>query len=356
MSHFKSNDSMSDFQEVMQRWSRRKWKVVIPLLVLTLVGIIYFLQRDSYVADPTISHYTCPMHPEIKSDRPGSCPICHMDLVPVKREESGKDGATVSVQVAGRTIDIDPERQQLIGVRTVKVMKRPLQMLIRTSGRVAFDPELAVAIREYLSVLGSAELTRAAAARLRLLGMGEEEIRSLAGNRGLYANLTDIREGGPVWIYANLYEQDLQHVQSGMQAEILPAHSREEPLMGVIRSVAPIVEAESRSIVARIFLEKSSAALRPDASVDVVIRIDRGEDLAIPRSAILDSGSEQIVFVVHEGRRFEARSIRAGEEVGEDVVVRSGLTEGESVVSRATFLVDSESRLRGVRDDFSHNH
>ncbi|MBE7439397.1 MAG: efflux RND transporter periplasmic adaptor subunit [Spirochaetales bacterium] len=346
---------LRQYQTILRQMNRWHWLLVVSVIT-TLIGFMYFFQDDSFDPDPLISHYTCPMHPEIKSDRPGSCPICHMDLVPVKKESQASDAAKVRVEVAGRSFAIDPERQQLIGVRTVKVERRPLRKLIRTSGRVAFDPELAVAIREYLSVLGSAELSRAAGARLRLLGMGEEELRNLSRNRALYNNLTDVREGGPVWIYANLYEQDLEHVRSGMQAEVVPAHSREDPLVGVIRSIAPVVEADSRSIIARIYLEKSGPALRPDASVDVLIKVDRGEDLAIPRSAILDSGAEQVVFVVHDGRHFEARSIRIGEEVGEDVVVRSGLNEGETVVSRATFLVDSESRLRGVRDDFSHNH
>jgi len=329
------------------------------LLLLPLVIALPFLVDSGHEHDATISHYTCPMHPQIKSDKPGTCPICHMDLVPVKKEANApatEMQETAEVVVAGRTFEILPERQQLIGVRTVQVERRPLQLLIRTTGRVAFDPELAVAIREYLSVLGSSELTRAAGRRLQILGMGDEEIRSLSRNRALYNNLTDVREGGPVWIYATLYEQDMAHVRSGMTAEIRPAHVREEAVQGVIRSVSPVVESESRSIVARIYLARATAAMRPEASVDVVIRVDRGADLALPRSAILDSGTEQIVFVVREGRHFEARPVETGEEVGEDVVVKSGLVAGETVVSRATFLIDSESRLRGLRDDFSHNH
>lgn len=75
-----------------------------------------------------ISHYTCSMHPSVRQEGPGTCPICNMDLVPVTRE-----------QAASGEVVIAPEQQQLIGVRSSLVETRPVESEIRAVGRVAFD-------------------------------------------------------------------------------------------------------------------------------------------------------------------------------------------------------------------------
>ena len=75
-----------------------------------------------------ISHYTCSMHPSVRQEGPGTCPICNMDLVPVTRE-----------QAASGEVVIAPEQQQLIGVRSSPVETRPVESEVRAVGRVAFD-------------------------------------------------------------------------------------------------------------------------------------------------------------------------------------------------------------------------
>lgn len=75
-----------------------------------------------------LSHYTCSMHPSVRKQGPGTCPICNMDLVPVTRE-----------QAASGEVVIAPEQQQLIGVRSSRVERRPAESEVRATGRVAFD-------------------------------------------------------------------------------------------------------------------------------------------------------------------------------------------------------------------------
>ena len=79
-------------------------------------------------SDPAISHYTCPMHPSVKSAEPGQCPICGMNLVPVLEEEA-----------ASGIVEIDTRRWQTIGVRTGMATMRPMRSEIRAVGKVAFD-------------------------------------------------------------------------------------------------------------------------------------------------------------------------------------------------------------------------
>lgn len=101
-----------------------------------------------------ILYYVDPMHPQFKSDKPGKSPDCGMDMVPVY-EEAGASQSS-SMNTSGRsTVRLSPEKQQLIGVKTEEVSLKPLLREIHTTGRVAFDPNLLVAQNEYLIALKS---------------------------------------------------------------------------------------------------------------------------------------------------------------------------------------------------------
>jgi Cu(I)/Ag(I) efflux system membrane fusion protein len=84
--------------------------------------------------------YHCPMHPTYVSDRPGQCPICKMDLVPMEAAAASAAGEATGPAVAGRAmVALSPERRQLLGVRSEAVTRRHLDRTIRTVGRVAMD-------------------------------------------------------------------------------------------------------------------------------------------------------------------------------------------------------------------------
>lgn len=292
-----------------------------------------------------ISYYTCPMHPQIHEAHPGECPICRMTLIPVYKETSPSptDGS----------IEISPERQQLIGVRTEAASKKPVSKEIRTVGRVAFDPELAVAQREYIEISQNVpSLKKSAATRLKLLGMGEEEIRSLGNRRGgsrtAPTSLYLPQKGDSVWIYATLYQDEMNEVPAGSKAAIDLPSGANQTFEGVVKSVDPVLDPMTRSVRAHIEVPKAGGLLRPDTYVNVTLKMDLGEALTIPKSAVIDTGTRKVAFVVQEGRHFQSRTLETGPDVGEDVVVRSGISEGERVVSSATFLVDSESQLKAA--------
>jgi Cu(I)/Ag(I) efflux system membrane fusion protein len=86
-----------------------------------------------------ILYYMCPMHPKYTSDRPGDCPSCGMRLVPVSSEEKGSAGNAVDASLPPGAIGINPEKQQIIGMRTAVVEKTPIDYRMRTVGRVAPD-------------------------------------------------------------------------------------------------------------------------------------------------------------------------------------------------------------------------
>ena len=88
--------------------------------------------------------------------------------------------------------------------------------------------------------------------------------------------------------------------------------------------------------------------VKPEMSGVAIVHIDLGEQLVIPKSAVLSTGERNIVFVVHDGTHFTPKEIELGPELGDEYVVESGLNEGDTVVTGATFLIDSESKLKAA--------
>ncbi|HEX5035819.1 MAG TPA: efflux RND transporter periplasmic adaptor subunit [bacterium] len=295
--------------------------------------------------DSNIEYYTCPMHHQIHMDHPGNCPICGMKLVAVYKDSRGDPRDRPD---AG--ITISPERQQLMGLKTAKVETKPAIREIRTTGRAAFDPDLAVAQREYLEIAKNVpSLKEAARSNLRIKGMSEEEIRELRDrpSTNLYLPSTD----APVWIYATLFQDEMDSIRPGDAAAVSLPSDPSAPMEGTVKAVDPVVDAMTRSVRARILVSDAGRRIRPNTYVDVTLKSDLGESLLIPSSAVLDSGTRRIVFV-RSGDRFETREVAVGPKAsaggGDDVVIKSGLSEGEEVVTGAAFLVDSESQLKAA--------
>jgi Cu(I)/Ag(I) efflux system membrane fusion protein len=290
---------------------------------------------------PEVSYYTCPMHPQVKSDEPGQCPICHMDLVPVFKEKTG------AMTTAEQAVSIAIESQDLAGIRTAVVKKKMAVKTFQTFGVVAFDPGLAVAQREYLDAARtSAELKQAAKRRLKLLGMGEEEIAELEKRRSASTDLYLPENAKTLWVYAALYENEDTLIKPGMKA-VVKTSDDSAIYNGVVRGIDPVFNAKTRTVRARIEIRDQGTTLKPDEFVNVAFELDLGEQLTIPRSAYIDTGERKVAYVVYGDTHFVMTEIGIGEVLQDDVVVTSGLKEGESVAAAALFLVDSEAELRG---------
>ncbi len=322
--------------------------------------------------------YTCPMHPSYISDRPGKCPICGMDLVPVKekpKQESPQGagaGGPTSMQMPGMqmpeqaphpekggdaraTVMIDSARQQLIGVKTEPVVTGPAVAAIRAVGRVAFDPDLEVAQRELIEArrLGDKDLVQAAKRRLALMGMSADAIGALSARGKPDENL--VLPGKKAWIYASIYERELPYVKAGQSAAIeLPDG---KPVgTGTIRAIDPVLDPATRTVRARIEIDNSNAMLKPNMFVTAFLNDDLGQQLLVPKSAVIDSGTRKLVFVVHEGLHFVPRDVQLGPELKESFVVKSGLKDGETVATSALFLIDSESKLSAAAGATTGGH
>jgi membrane fusion protein, copper/silver efflux system len=115
------------------------------------------------------------------------------------------------------------------------------------------------------------------------------------------------------------------------------------------------VKPETRTARVRIEVANPDGRLKADMYADVVFRTgdDDGPVVAIPHDAVINSGTEQVVFVAKGEGRFEPRKVKLGRRSEGYCEILEGLREGEQVVTSATFLIDSESNLRAALKTFS---
>lgn len=348
--------------------------VTLGLFLLVVTGVFLASRHASPVESPRAAHgaketYTCPMHPSIVSDQPGKCPICHMDLQKV--EDLGGRQSKQGERVGGRAaFDLSSERQQLIGVTTSKVQVLPLSLEVRASGRAAFDPELFTAIEEYRQAITSrsqmktspyeslrsqaSELVTSARTRLKLLGLADDQIRKLS--RGNTSAMSLLLPKENVWIYAEVFEYELPNLKEGQEAEVTTPSLPGRRFSGKVTSISPVLSTQTRTARVRLLVPDPDGALRPDTFVNVKVKVSLGEKLAVPADAVLHSGDQAFVFVVHGEGSFEPKEVTLGAKAGDHYEILSGLSSDEMVVTSANFLIDSESRLRGVLKSMKPHH
>jgi len=162
--------------------------------------------------------------------------------------------------------------------------------------------------------------------------------------------LTDL---GAVWGVADVYEPEIGQVKVGMPADLTLGSFPGRTFRGRVAFIDPQVDPKSRTVKVRVELPNGKGELKPEMFGEMVLRSQARQGLVVPVDAVLDSGARKVVFVALGDGRFSPREVQTGASLGESVEISSGLKAGESVVTRANFLVDSESRLRAALAQFA---
>lgn len=261
-----------------------------------------------------------------------------------------------------------------------------------------YSPELVSTQQEYLIALrgqkylseapypelshGAESLLRAARERLRLWDVTDEELQVLeqegrvkraltmyspasgivteraAFQHGRYAtpemDLYTIVDLSTAWVLADIYEYEVPYVQVGQTATMRLSYAPGKSYVGKISYINPTIDPKTRTAKARLEFPNPDFELKPEMFADVELAIDYGTQVVVPQEAVLDAGTEQVVFVAQGEGYFEPRKIQTSAKVDDRVIVLGGLRPGETIVTSGNFLIDSESRLKSAMGAMKH--
>jgi Cu(I)/Ag(I) efflux system membrane fusion protein len=165
-----------------------------------------------------------------------------------------------------------------------------------------------------------------------------------------------IADHSRVWVVAEVAEADISEIKVGVPATVTLRAFPAEPYEGAVSFIYPeMMNPETRTVTVRIELPNLNGKLKTGMYADVVFRAGDGEatTIAVPNSAIIDSGARQVVLVAKGEGRFEPREVKLGRRGEGFTEITSGLTVDEEVVTSATFLIDAESNLKAALQSFS---
>ena len=351
-----------------------------------------------------------PMVPAQKFDKPGKSPFMDMQLVPVYAGDGGDDSA----------VSISAGVQQNLGVRTADVTTGSLDTAVTAVGTVAYNdrdvevvqarsngfveklyvrtvldrvrkgqplaqlyvPEWVAAAEEYLSVArmqntpGLETLREGAKQRMRLVGMNDSQIRSVATSgkvlqrvilpAPISGTVTElpIREGmtilsgaplfringsKTVWINAEIPENIAAQVRPGSMVEARTPSLSGTVFRGRVSTLLPEVNAATRTLRARIEIANPEDALVPGMFATVSFTpAGRKDLLLVPTEAVIQTGTRSVVMLATGDGRFRPVDVETGSEGGGKTEIRKGLDAGQKVVVSGQFLIDSEASLRGT--------
>ena len=158
----------------------------------------------------------------------------------------------------------------------------------------------------------------------------------------------EISDLSEVWVMADAYEADLPKVRVGMAASLTLQAYPNQVFKGDVDFIDPLLDPRTRTAKVHVHFPNPTGELKPEMFGEVVLEGKSRQGLTVPSDAIVHSGTRDVVFVDLGDGKFQPREVQLGAKAGDQVEIRAGLEEGEKVVTRANFLVDSESRLRAA--------
>jgi membrane fusion protein, copper/silver efflux system len=315
-----------------------------------------------------------------------------VQMLGVRTEEVGRRVMARTIRAVG-TVAVDERRLAVVAPRFEGWIER---LLVNETGQVVrrgqplfevYSPELSATAQEAAiarraqadmaqadpEVRGTAAgIAASAAARLRNFGVGPAsggtftlvapmdgvvlEKNAVQGMRFAPGDaLYRIADLSNVWLIADVFERDLGQIQTGENATVSLTAYPGRRFSGKVTFVYPTLTAATRTGRVRIEIPNPDRLLKPDmyATVDIAGDTAAAAVVAVPDSAVLDSGTRQVVLIERSAGRFEPHAITTGARADGYVEARDGVAAGDRVVVGANFLIDAESNLRAALQSFT---
>ena len=340
-------------------------------------------------------------HEGVKESVPGHVMVQlsegRQQLIGVKTGRVERDRLLMSIRAVGI---IEPDQTRLARVQTrisgwvTKVFVNYVGQDVKRDDPLleVYSPNLLSTQEEYLVALaqeprspagGEPKLAKIARRRLELLGVPKDEIEKLTETKKPRDTLMlrapingvvlerDVLEGNyvepstdlyriadlsVVWLQAKIYEYELPHIELGQSVIATLLSDSTAEFRGKVSFVEPIVQEKTRTIKVRVEIANEDQRLKPGMYADLRIDHDMGEGLLVPDSAVVRTGERGIAFRALDGGWFEPVEVTLGGRFGQRIEVLSGLSEGEKILTSATFLIDSESQMRASSSGGHHHH
>jgi Cu(I)/Ag(I) efflux system membrane fusion protein len=200
------------------------------------------------------------------------------------------------------------------------------------------------------------ERSRKASDTLMLLSPFRGVVQSVPIEQGKSVKIGDmlveVADLGVVWVWAEFYENELSMLKLGQNFAITSKSYPGEKFEGTISVINPFLDEAKRTAKVRSDIANADFKLRPGMYVNAELEMDMGTALTVPVSAVMPTGTRNIVFVDKGEGKLEPRIVQVGAKYGDIYEVQGGLQENESVVASANFLIDAESKVQGALKDF----
>jgi len=448
-----------------------KNKIVTYLLLVFLgaiigVGGFYIINNNNTNinnhSEEEGTLYTCGMHPNIIESEPGTCPICGMNLTPIKNSNNNKPVDDKDRKIiywrapmnpnevydspgksqmgmdlvpvyedegsASGVVTVDGSTLQSMNVKMEFVKNKSLSPIIYTNGNLQIDerkefalstkfdgwiqklyinftgqkvtkgqklvdiysPKLVAAQQELITAvnyeysikgLSKGKMIDNARKKLELFDISTEEIENIVKTKKatkymtLYApfngtvlaknaiegemvkagvEIIKMADLSNLWLKADIYESDLEKISIGSKTEVNFSYNPTKIYSGNISFIYPTINPLTRTATIRINLTNNNDELKPAMYGNVKIMGNNlGETLAVPETAILRSGKNDIVILSLGDGKFKPADVKLGLYSDGFYQVISGLKQNDVIVSSGQFMIDSESSLRAAVKLFS---
>jgi membrane fusion protein, copper/silver efflux system len=391
-------------------------KTFLTILITALLaatGTWFALKKTGATApsaatgERKVLYYQSAMHPWIKSDKPGRCTICGMELTPVYEGEKGFDETG-----GGNVVALTQNQIQVLHVQTAEAKTRPLVRTLRVSGTIDdnamrhrvmsayvdgridklyvnyigaevsegqpladfYSPSLLQAEREYRQLGG--ELKKNTGLRLRQMGLTQTQIdlidqkpadaltsqilAPISGTvvaqsiyEGQYVatgqQLFEIADFSTMWYMFRAYEQDMPWIKPGLSVKVTTPSLPDKSFAGKITFIDPNFDEATRSTKVRVELPNPLVNGRRELLhrlyADGMVELDAPAVLTVPRSAVIETGPQAVVYIDQGGGAYEQAVLKTGRRGDTYIEVLAGLKEGDAVVTNGNLLIDGQAEM-----------